>query len=157
MVKKFILDTCKDLNLPRPVVEPQSALSTSYYSRVGKKHVIHIRSTTVDKKYAALHEIGHFFLEVYHGSEVIPASKFKALFGKRDIPYEGLLLAVPLLSYAMGVRESFVSAYAEAHPEEDWAETFSWVVSCKRVPSRSDELLKEKIAFVRKCIKESKR
>lgn len=72
------------------------------------------------------HEVGHWFWEVLvqGGGEATLAS-FRALFGDERQDYAAALAA----HYADGPpsdwQDRFVSAYAAAHPWEDWAETWA--------------------------------
>lgn len=70
------------------------------------------------------HESGHFYFDPL----VIEQQKetaFRELFGDEQTEYQSTLEAF----YQTGAPEdwtsSFVSAYASAHPHEDWAETFA--------------------------------
>ncbi|UMY16513.1 putative zinc-binding peptidase [Methylobacterium organophilum] len=70
------------------------------------------------------HEIGHYFWNVlvrYDAS--LPA--FRALFGDESRDYGRALQAYYAAGPAPDWEESFVSAYATAHPWEDFAETWA--------------------------------
>lgn len=70
------------------------------------------------------HEVGHYYWDVLvrDGDHLEP---FRALFGDDRADYEQALKT----HYANGAppdwRDRFVSAYASAHPWEDWAETWA--------------------------------
>jgi hypothetical protein len=67
------------------------------------------------------HECGHYYFELLNPNK----SQFIQLFGDPDIPYEQALGAY----YRNGPRHdwqnSYITAYASAHPFEDWAECFA--------------------------------
>jgi hypothetical protein len=69
------------------------------------------------------HEIGHWYWDVLvDGSDALPACR--ELFGDDRADYSEALqahYARPMTDW----RQNFVSAYASAHPWEDWAETFA--------------------------------
>lgn len=70
------------------------------------------------------HESGHFYWDrlIRNGPRL---AEFRTLFGDESVDYMQSLQA----HYAAGVRtdwqDNFVSAYAAAHPWEDWAETWA--------------------------------
>lgn len=69
------------------------------------------------------HEVGHYYWDRLVVGEQLEA--FRRLFGDESADYAEALQA----HYAKGVtadwQESFISAYAAAHPWEDWAETWA--------------------------------
>jgi hypothetical protein len=77
------------------------------------------------------HEVGHYYWSVLvQGNGLVPAGnpvvgEFRALFGDERIDYGQALdrhyAQGPLVDWG----QSVVSAYATAHPWEDWAETFA--------------------------------
>lgn len=66
------------------------------------------------------HESGHYYFERLVGGSLL--EEFRALFGDERADYEGMLARY----YEQGPRpnwnQEFISAYASAHPWEDWAE-----------------------------------
>jgi hypothetical protein len=70
------------------------------------------------------HEIGHYYWGVFFQKEDELAA-FRACFGDERLDYGGALAAY----YANGAppdwQRRFVTAYASAHPWEDWAETWA--------------------------------
>ncbi len=70
------------------------------------------------------HEIGHYYWErlVRYGP-ALPG--FRALFGDERDDYAAALQAHYAEGPPAGWPDRFVSAYATAHPWEDWAETFA--------------------------------
>ncbi|MBB4198942.1 hypothetical protein CCR94_15710 [Rhodoblastus sphagnicola] len=70
------------------------------------------------------HEIGHYYwdLLVRDGG---PLAEFRALFGDERGDYDQALQAYYANGAPRGWRESFISAYATAHPWEDFAETWA--------------------------------
>jgi len=70
------------------------------------------------------HEAGHYYFDllVPHGPE---RDEFRGLFGDERLPYEPALEAYYRDGAPPGWPARHVSAYAAAHPHEDWAETFA--------------------------------
>jgi hypothetical protein len=70
------------------------------------------------------HEVGHYYWErlVRSGPWLEP---FRAGFGDERRDYDDSLAAHHADGPPAGWREQFVSAYASAHPWEDWAETWA--------------------------------
>lgn len=70
------------------------------------------------------HEVGHFFWSLFFGNESA-RSTFREAFGDETENY----LAALKRHYAQGPppnwQKQYVSAYASAHPWEDWAETWA--------------------------------
>jgi hypothetical protein len=87
------------------------------------------RRTSLHEPYRTLlghfrHEIGHYYWDrLIQGSTRLES--FRQLFGDEQVNYNDALK----LYYEKGPRtdwnQSFVSAYASAHPWEDWAETWA--------------------------------
>jgi len=70
------------------------------------------------------HESGHFFWpRVVNTEEAL--SEFRQLFGDERADYPGALTAYHASGPPAGWEASFVSAYASAHPHEDWAESWA--------------------------------
>lgn len=71
------------------------------------------------------HEIGHHFWDILVGSSPETLADFRRLFGDETPDYNAALQAY----YANGApadwQAGFISAYATAHPWEDFAETFA--------------------------------
>ncbi|MFK7955161.1 MAG: putative zinc-binding metallopeptidase [Lysobacterales bacterium] len=70
------------------------------------------------------HEIGHFFWDqlIRHSQWV---NEFRALFGDEREDYQGALSRHYESADSDTWNQHFVSAYASAHPWEDWAETWA--------------------------------
>jgi len=68
------------------------------------------------------HEVGHFYWEGLAGADV---DRFRELFGDERADYTAALERHYRNSPVAGWSEDYVSAYAAAHPWEDWAETFA--------------------------------
>ena len=77
------------------------------------------------------HEVGHYYWVVLvEGNGLVPAGgavldEFRELFGDERADYGEALQRHYAGSPAPGWNDSHVSAYATAHPWEDWAETFA--------------------------------
>ncbi|WP_313302296.1 putative zinc-binding metallopeptidase [Diaphorobacter sp.] len=73
------------------------------------------------------HEIGHYFWDVLIARGEQKLDAFRALFGDERLDYAGALsdyyLRTPMAASAW--QDEYVSAYATAHPWEDWAETWA--------------------------------
>ena len=70
------------------------------------------------------HESGHYYFEIlYRGDEVIRS--FREQFGDERQDYVAALLHYYEAGPPQGWRERHISAYAAAHPLEDWAETWA--------------------------------
>jgi hypothetical protein len=70
------------------------------------------------------HESGHFFWDrLIRGTERLPA--FREMFGDEQADYGAALQTHYQNGAPADWSESFVSAYATAHPWEDWAETWA--------------------------------
>ncbi len=70
------------------------------------------------------HEIGHYYWDrMLAGSDRLEA--FRALFGDERQDYSRALEAYYSDGPPVGWEESWISAYATAHPWEDWAETWA--------------------------------
>jgi hypothetical protein len=87
------------------------------------------RRTQMHEPYRTLlghlrHESGHYYWQrlVQHSEWLAP---FRALFGDEQADYGTTLAAYHLNGPAPNWGQSFVSAYASAHPWEDWAETWA--------------------------------
>lgn len=91
-----------------------------------------------------LHECGHVFLWQHHAR--LQRAGFERVFGA-DEDYPS---AMTLLYFKVCPDEgAFVSGYATAHPEEDWAETFAYVVErALRPPTFVNVALRRKVEFV---------
>ncbi|WP_154857309.1 zinc-binding metallopeptidase family protein [Cyclobacterium xiamenense] len=70
------------------------------------------------------HETGHYFWDV-----LVAGTRwhegFRELFGDEREPYTQALEAHYQTGPPVGWQENFISAYASAHPWEDWAETWA--------------------------------
>jgi hypothetical protein len=70
------------------------------------------------------HEVGHYYWDrLVSGSPWM--DEFRELFGDERQDYQQALQTYYQRGPAPNWRESFVSAYATAHPWEDWAETWA--------------------------------
>ncbi|MDX2266137.1 MAG: putative zinc-binding peptidase [Hyphomicrobiales bacterium] len=70
------------------------------------------------------HEIGHYYWErLVRDTEHL--AEFRSLFGDETADYGAALAAYYVNGPAIGWQNSFVSAYASAHPWEDFAETWA--------------------------------
>ncbi len=70
------------------------------------------------------HEVGHYYWDrLVRDSDVIDG--FRALFGDERADYDEALKVHHKNGAPANWAESFVSAYASAHPWEDWAETWA--------------------------------
>lgn len=67
------------------------------------------------------HEVGHFYFE-----HLVPnTDAFMPLFGDPYAPYNAALKQHYKFGPRDGWEQHYISAYASAHPAEDWAETFA--------------------------------
>lgn len=87
------------------------------------------RRQLFDEPYRSLlghlrHEIGHYYwmLLVERGGAI---EDYRSIFGDERQDYQGALAAYYANGAAPNWAESYVSAYASAHPWEDWAETWA--------------------------------
>ncbi|MGN6606244.1 MAG: zinc-binding metallopeptidase family protein [Jatrophihabitans sp.] len=72
------------------------------------------------------HEIGHWYWQVLVASDDDRLARFRALFGDDRADYaEALRTHYDRLGDSSDWTTDHVSAYAAAHPWEDWAETFA--------------------------------
>jgi hypothetical protein len=70
------------------------------------------------------HEIGHYYWDrLVRGSKFI--ERFRALFGNEEVNYEEALKQYYASGAPANWQENYISAYATAHPWEDWAETWA--------------------------------
>lgn len=71
------------------------------------------------------HEVGHWYWDRLLRDSPAPLRRFRSLFGDERADYTQALA----LHYAQGPapdwRQRYISAYAGAHPWEDWAETWA--------------------------------
>lgn len=72
------------------------------------------------------HEAGHFYFGVLVRGELV--DECRTLFGDERENYDGALKRYYAHGAADGWQQQFVSAYASAHPAEDFAETFAHVL-----------------------------
>jgi hypothetical protein len=71
------------------------------------------------------HEIGHHYWDILVGANPANLDEFRRLFGDETASYDAALQAYYANGAPDGWQASFISAYATAHPWEDWAETFA--------------------------------
>lgn len=70
------------------------------------------------------HESGHFFWSVLDPDEPV-LEGFRGVFGDPDADYGEALAQYYANGPAFGWHDRFISAYASAHPNEDWAESWA--------------------------------
>ena len=70
------------------------------------------------------HEVGHHFWDLLVGNSRF-LDQFRALFGDEREDYGAALARHYAAGAPAGWQNDFISAYATAHPWEDWAETFA--------------------------------
>lgn len=70
------------------------------------------------------HESGHYFWSVLDPNEGM-SGRFRAVFGDPDQDYGEALGRYYENGPEFGWRDNFISAYASAHPNEDWAESWA--------------------------------
>ncbi|MGJ8549639.1 MULTISPECIES: putative zinc-binding metallopeptidase [Winogradskyella] len=71
------------------------------------------------------HEVGHYYWErlVRNKPEIL--SEFRTIFGNETLNYSEALQTYYKSGPPKDWRKSYISAYATAHPWEDWAETWA--------------------------------
>lgn len=153
-VKSLLQDWSSMLSLPNPKILPSSILRPSHYERKGRSHQIHVRFS-LDGTELAFHELGHFFLEIHFG-KIVPKASFETLFGNRNDAYDSPLLNLPGARLLPAEHMGYLNLYAEAHPEEDWAECFSLVMMSihrnEDLPEFDDNELNRKLRFVARAV-----
>lgn len=87
------------------------------------------RRENLDEPYRTMvghfrHEIGHFMFERLSPREGF-LDAFRALFGDERPDYGEALAAYHRCGPPQGWENACISAYAAAHPHEDWAESFA--------------------------------
>ena len=70
------------------------------------------------------HEAGHYYFELL----VRDLQSFQTLFGDSSLPYENALQHYYRNGPLDGWQQQYISAYASAHPLEDWAECFAHIL-----------------------------
>jgi hypothetical protein len=70
------------------------------------------------------HESGHYYWDHLVRDDQALHAAFRRLFGDESTPYDGALKSHYSVKHA-GWESEHVSAYAAAHPWEDWAETWA--------------------------------
>ncbi len=88
------------------------------------------RRTTFSEPYRTLlghfrHEIGHYYWDLLVGSRPAELTGFRALFGDEGPDYGVALAAYHATGPRPDWQQGYISAYATAHPLEDFAETFA--------------------------------
>ena len=71
------------------------------------------------------HEIGHYYWPILVAGAPGALDRARGLFGDERVPYQESLDAHYAEGPPPGWADRYVSAYATAHPWEDWAETFA--------------------------------
>jgi hypothetical protein len=70
------------------------------------------------------HEIGHYYWDrLVRGSKFV--ERYRALFGNEGANYEQALKQYYSVGPLANWQETYISAYATAHPWEDWAESWA--------------------------------
>lgn len=95
------------------------------------------------------HEFGHAFAQCYRVR--LKKMGIKRIFGDLDCQYPSMLT---LFNYRFGIKsEPYISAYAQSHPSEDFAETFAFVVQHGlQPPSVKNKVLQRKLDFMVKVL-----
>ncbi|GIW98323.1 MAG: hypothetical protein KatS3mg111_1656 [Pirellulaceae bacterium] len=70
------------------------------------------------------HESGHYYWQSLVADDPEVLTRFRRLFGDESIPYDQALSDYYATGPVADWQQRFVSAYASAHPLEDWAETW---------------------------------
>ena len=70
------------------------------------------------------HELGHYYGLLLKGNDDI-FTEYQHLFGDESQDYKAALEQYYAEGTKDGWRENYISAYASAHPQEDWAETWA--------------------------------
>lgn len=88
------------------------------------------RRTRLGEPYRTLlghfrHEIGHHYWDLLIGPDPVELERFRALFGDESADYAAALQTYYATGPAPDWPERHISAYATAHPWEDFAETFA--------------------------------
>lgn len=98
------------------------------------------------------HEIGH---AVFERMDIINCEEANELFGDFEEDYEGTWGLIKSAMYSEA--EGYISKYAQSHPEEDFAECFSCLVSNNnKIPkSIRDEEVIAKLKYVKRIINET--
>jgi hypothetical protein len=71
------------------------------------------------------HESGHYYWDRCIRGTTSELEEFRAIFGDERADYNGALATYYQNGAPAGWQDQFVSAYATAHPWEDWAETWA--------------------------------
>ncbi len=89
------------------------------------------------------HEVGHYYWQLLIEGHAARERQFKNLFGDHNNPnYVDAMAAYYQSGPREGWRESFISAYASAHPWEDFAETFALYLDVIAVLDTASHLFK---------------
>lgn len=102
-------------------------------------------------RFAFLHELGHAFFESYAVDEYQEAWD---LFGDFDQDYYGNFALIGSVFYEEDGR--YITRYAQTHPEEDFADTFAFLLDNEGIVPASikNRTLKKKMKFIRSCLKD---
>lgn len=126
---------------------------------VSEKHgaIIFIPKRTKERstlQELVFHELGHAYVQNYSIPKYITT-----LFGEfNEVSYFDYQYRI-IKNYAGARNEGFISRYAEVSPEEDFAETFSFVISgkkhfnCELIDMDNDRLLRHKINSIKRHLK----
>lgn len=71
------------------------------------------------------HESGHYYFDQLVRSNAHTLEQFRNCFGDENLDYDAALQAYHEGNIAAQSAEDFISNYAQAHPLEDWAETWA--------------------------------
>ncbi|RYG97178.1 MAG: hypothetical protein EON57_14105 [Alphaproteobacteria bacterium] len=88
------------------------------------------RRTQFNEPYRTLlghfrHEVGHHYWDILIGSNRANLAEFRTLFGDETPSYDAALQSYYAIGAPADWQDHFISAYATAHPWEDFAETFA--------------------------------
>jgi hypothetical protein len=71
------------------------------------------------------HESGHYYWDQLIAPDADRLKRFRELYGDETVSYDGALKSHYGKEAREGWKDRYVSAYAAAHPWEDWAETWA--------------------------------
>jgi len=109
-----------------------------------------VRRSDITKYWSVAHEIGH---AVFYCKDIGFKKRARKIFGDFDLTYEG---AMGLLKSAFYNEDDpdYVTFYAMSHPEEDFAETFAYVIIHKNIGMYEHEKgLQKKIDYIINLLK----
>jgi hypothetical protein len=71
------------------------------------------------------HEVGHYYWDLLVKNDENRIAEFRSVFGNEEMNYNEALQTYYKNGTPLNWQNDFVSAYATAHPWEDWAETWA--------------------------------